>query len=134
MPGAPGNVGGIGMVEVSDQTRMVERQTAGQRSPSSACSRGDRTLFSRRVYVYTSPCWRRGSGRRGGRKRAAPVVHRLAGAATPHEDDLGEDADGDLFGRLRADIEADRRAHAVERLAGVALLGKMAQHGAGTSL
>ena len=31
--------------------------------------------------------------------------------APPHRDHLGQDADGDLVGRLRPDLEAERRVH-----------------------
>jgi len=55
----------------------------------------------------------------GGRRRLKPVPQKVGArghaplqAAAPHGDQLGDDADGDLFDRLGADVHADGRVDA----------------------
>ena len=46
--------------------------------------------------------------------RPLGLVQGTAAAAPGHGDDLGEDGDGDFFGGVGAEVEADRGTEAVE--------------------
>src|SRR5437868_3295813 len=63
----------------------------------------------------------------------SPLGERAARAAAPVRDDFGEDGEGDLFGRDRADVEADGRAHPVQRLLVEARLAQAGEHDVGAA-
>ena len=58
-------------------------------------------------------------------------VRQGAFGVAAHGDELGEDGDGDLFGRDGADIEPNGRMHAIEELGLEAFAGEFAKDGDG---
>ena len=58
-------------------------------------------------------------------------VRQSAFGAAADGDEFGEDGDGNLFGRDGADVEADRRVHAIEQLGAEPFAREFAEDGNG---
>ena len=70
------------------------------------------------------------------RPDAVEPTHVRQGAfrAAADGDELGDDGDGDFFGRDGADVEADRRVNAIEELGIEAFARALAKDGNGFAL